>query len=49
MGPLILPTGGMVYVDANVVIYSVEPRWAVPPPAGPDVGRGQGGSIHFSK
>ena len=24
MGPLILPTGGMVYVDANVVIYSVE-------------------------
>ena len=24
MGPLILPTGGSVYVDANVIIYSVE-------------------------
>ena len=24
MGPLILPTGGPVYVDANAIIYSVE-------------------------
>ena len=24
MGPLTLPTGGSVYVDANAVIYSVE-------------------------
>ena len=24
MGPLILPTGGSVYVDANAIIYSVE-------------------------
>ena len=24
MGPLILPTGGLVYVDANAIIYSVE-------------------------
>ena len=24
MGPLILPTGGAVYVDANAIIYSVE-------------------------
>ena len=24
MGPLILPTGGVVYVDANALIYSVE-------------------------
>ena len=24
MGPLILPTGGLVYVDANAMIYSVE-------------------------
>ena len=25
MGPLILPTGGAVYVDANAIIHSVEP------------------------
>ena len=24
MGPLILPTGGPVYIDANAIIYSVE-------------------------
>ena len=24
MGPLILPTGGSVYIDANAIIYSVE-------------------------
>ena len=24
MGPLIFPTGGLVYIDANAVIYSVE-------------------------
>ena len=24
MGPLTLPTGGLVYIDANVIIYSVE-------------------------
>ncbi len=24
MGPLILPTGGSVYVDANAIIYSIE-------------------------
>ena len=24
MGPLILPTEGAIYVDANVIIYSVE-------------------------
>ena len=24
MGPLMLPTGGLVYVDANAIIYSVE-------------------------
>ena len=24
MGPLTLPTGGLVYVDANAIIYSVE-------------------------
>ncbi len=24
MGPLILPTGGSIYIDANVIIYSVE-------------------------
>lgn len=32
MGPLILPAGGTVYLDANPIIYSVEntaPYWAV--------------------
>lgn len=38
MGPLTLPTGGSVYVDANAIIYSVErieppPRPITPPSA----------------
>ncbi len=44
MGPLTLPTGGSVYVDANVLIYSIEriepyrallaPAWQEPERAG---------------
>ena len=43
MGPLILPSGGSVYIDANAIIYSVE---RVEPYHGllaPMWGRGQGG------
>ena len=49
MGSLILPAGGSVYVDANVIIYSVE---RVEPYSGllaPNVGRGQGRPVHSGK
>ena len=47
MGPLILPTSGSVYVDANAIIYSVErvePYYGLPAPMWEEV-RARGCSL----
>ena len=48
MGSLTVPTSGLVYLDTNPVIYSVEknPRyWPLLEPVWPEAGSGRGGGF----